>query len=120
MTEMDWETGADGDTKVTEMDWTTGADGDTGVTEMDRATGSIYSGDPGVDSPTSHLISQLVPSYHKMNCTLYLCQLLITLVLPGICRSTNLRGFLGPGSIISSHPLATLLEPELLILTNPL
>jgi len=49
-----------GDTGMTEMDWATGADGDTGVMEMDGATGSIYSGDPGVDSISSHLIVQRI------------------------------------------------------------
>jgi len=36
-------------TGIMEMDWATGADGDTGVTEMDGATGSIYPEDHGVE-----------------------------------------------------------------------
>jgi hypothetical protein len=69
-----------GDTGMTEMDWATGEDGDTGVTEMDGATGSIYSGDPGVDRLSSHLIS----SYHTTNYTLYCSQLLLSLGLSEI------------------------------------
>jgi hypothetical protein len=45
------------------MDWETRADGDIGVTEMDGATGSIYSGDPGVDRISSHIIL----SYNKLH-----------------------------------------------------
>jgi hypothetical protein len=103
-----------GATGMTQVDCATGADRDTGVTEMDGAMGSIYSGDPGVDRLSSHLIS----SYHTMNYTLSLSQLCISLVLPRIRRSTQLRGSSWPGSIVSSHPLPTLLEPEQLFLTN--
>jgi len=63
-----------------EMDWATGVHGDTGVMEMHRAMGSIYSGDPGVDSISSHLGS----SYHTTNYTLYLSHLLISLALSEI------------------------------------
>jgi len=87
---------------------------------MDGATGSIYSGDPGVDRPTSHLISHLVPSYHTTNSTHYLSHLLISLVLSGSHRSTQLRDSLRPGGIISYHPLPMLFEPEPLFLTNSL
>jgi len=107
-----------GDTGMTEMDWATGADGDSGVTEMDRATGSTYSEDPGVDR--SCISSCIISSHYTTNYTLYLSHLLISLVLPGIRRSTQLRGSSGPGSIKSSHPLPTLLEPEPLFLTNSL
>jgi len=70
---------------MTEMDWATGADGDTGVTEMDGATGSIYSGDPGVDRLSSHrILYHLISSYHTTNYTLYLSQLLISLALSEI------------------------------------
>jgi len=65
---------------MTEMDWVTGADGDTGVTEIDGATGRIYSGDPGIDRISSHLTS----SYCTTNYTLYLSHLLISLALSEI------------------------------------
>jgi len=96
-----------GQTGMTGMEWVTGADGDTGVTEMDGATWSIYSQHPGVDSLSSHFR----PSYHSMNYTLYLSNLLISVVLPGIRKSMQLSGSMGPGRIISSHPLPTFLEP---------
>jgi hypothetical protein len=85
-------------------------------------TGDIYSGDPGVDS--WHLVSRLVsshliPSYHTTIDTLHLSHLLISLALSETsCGSAQLRGSSQPGSIISSHPLPTLLEPEPLFLTN--
>ena len=62
--------------------------GDTGVSEVDRVTGSIYSADPCVDR--HHFIS--ISSNHL------LC--------------LRLRGSSTPGSIISSHPNHTLLEPR--------
>jgi len=34
---------------MTEMDWATAVDGETRVTEMDRVMGSIYMVDPVVD-----------------------------------------------------------------------
>jgi len=103
---------------MTEMDWAMGADGDMGVTEMDGATGSIYSEDPGVDR--SCISFCIISSHYTTNYTLYLSHLLISLVLPWIRRSMQLRGSSGPGSIISSHPLPKLLEPEPLCLTNSL
>jgi len=65
---------------MTEMEWAIGADRKTGVTVVDGAMGSIYSGDPRVDSNSSHLAS----SYHTMNYTLYLTQLLISLTIFGV------------------------------------
>jgi hypothetical protein len=51
--------------------------------------------------------------------TLHLSHLLISLALSETsCGSAQLRGSSQPGSIISSHPLPTLLEPEPLFLTN--
>ena len=88
--------------------------GDTGVTEVDRVTGSIYSADPGLDR--HHLIS--ISSYHTMK---------IHSIFPNFCPhsiclrfggSAQLRGSSTPGSIISSHPMPSLLEPELLVLMN--
>jgi hypothetical protein len=74
---------------------------------MGCETGSIYSGDPGVDR--SHLIQRITHS---------ICSQL-SLALSGIpCGSAQLRGSSWPGSIIPSHPLPTLLEPEPLFLTN--
>jgi hypothetical protein len=89
---------------------------------MDGVTGGIYSGDPGVDS--WHLVSRLIsshliPCYHTTIDTLHLSHLLISLALSeASCGSAQLRGSSQPGSIIPSHPLPTLLEPELLFLTN--
>jgi len=65
---------------MTEMDRATGADADTVATEMDRVKWSIYSGDPGVDSISSHLR----PSYNTMNYTMCPSHHLIALVPPGI------------------------------------
>jgi len=119
MTDMDWATGADRDTGMTEMDWVMGADGDTGVTEMDGGTGSIYWGNPRVDRGGLHLVSHLIPSYHTTNYTLHFSHLLISLALAEtLCGSTQLGGSLQPGCIITSYPLPTPLEPELVFLTN--
>ena len=86
--------------------------GDTGVAEMDGMTGSIYSGDPGVDS-LHHLVSHIISSHYTTNYTIYLSHLLIALALSKTpCGSSQ------PGSIIPSHPLPMLLEPEPLFLTN--
>ena len=60
-----------------ETDWAPGAEGDTGGTKMDGATGSIYSGDPRVDSISSHLVS----FHHTTNYTLYLSHHSISLAL---------------------------------------
>jgi hypothetical protein len=89
---------------------------------MDGVTGGIYSGDPRIDSwhlasrlVTSHLIS----SYHTTIDRLHLSHLLISLALSETsCGSAQLRGSSQLGSIISSHHLPTLLEPEPLFLTN--
>jgi len=90
--------------------------GDTGVTEVQRVTGSIYSVDPGVDR--HHLISNL--SYHTMKIH-YLSQLFgLTRSVHDIMDLHNCVGSSMPGSIISSHPIPTLLEPELLFLLNSL
>ena len=80
--------------------------GDTGVTKVDRVTGSIYSVDPAVDR--HHLIS--ISSYHTMK--------IHTLSFPtfDLTRSVRDCGSSTPGSIISSHPIPTLLEPEPLFL----
>jgi len=83
---------------------------------MDVATGSIYSGDPGVDRSqlASHLVEHnLISSYHTTNYTLHLLHLLISLAF-----SETPCGFSQPGSIIPSHRLPTLLEPEPLFHTN--
>ena len=88
--------------------------GDTGVTEVERVTGSIYSADPGVDR--HDLISIL--SYHTMK--------IHTLSFPafGLTRDImdprNCVASSTLGSIISSHPIPSLLEPELLFLMNSL
>jgi len=74
---MDWATGADQVTKGIEMDWAMEANRVPKEIEIDRATGSMYSGDPRVDSISSHLVS----SHHTTDYTLYLCQLLISLAL---------------------------------------
>jgi len=75
-------------------------------------TGSIYSGDPGVDR--HHVI--FISSYHTTKLhTLSFQTFGLTHSFRG---STQLRRSSWPGSIISSHPHPTLLEPEPLILTN--
>jgi len=85
---------------------------------MDRVMGGIYLGGPGVDS--LHCILDLLSSsYHTMNYTVYHSHLLISLALCETpCVSVQLRGSSQPGSIIPSHPLPTLLEPEPLNLTK--
>jgi len=89
--------------------------GETGVTEVERVTGSIYSADPGVDR---HLISIL--SYHTMKIH-YLSQPFgLTRSVRDIMDPHNCVGSSTPGSIITSHPIPTLLEPEPLFLMNSL
>jgi len=101
-----------------ETDSATGVFGDTGVAEMGGVTGGLYSGGPGVDS--LHCILDLISSfYHTMNYTLHHSHHLISLALSDTpCGSVQLRGSSQPGSIIPSHSLPTLLEPEPLYLTN--
>ena len=89
--------------------------GDTGVTEVERVTGSIYSADPGVDR--HHLIS--ISSYHTMKIhTLSFPTFGLTCSVRNIVDPRNCLGSSTPGSIISSHPIPTILEPEPLILLN--
>jgi len=79
------------------------------VMEVARAMGSTYSGDPVVDT------------HHHIFITFYHTTKLDTLSFPpfaGFLGSTQLHGFSQPDSIISSHPLPTLLKPELCFLTN--
>jgi len=91
--------------------------GDTGVTEMERVTGSIYSADPGVDR--HHLIS--ISSNHTMKIhTLSFPTFGLTCSVRDIVDPRNCVGSSTPGSIISSHPIRTLLEPEPLFLMNSL
>jgi len=86
-----------GDTGMMEVDWATGAYGESRVTEIDSVRGSIYSGDPGVDS--HHLIS----SYHTTK--------ILTISFPTICLSRSSRDFvdlptfMGPHGRVVSHPL---------------
>ena len=90
--------------------------GATGVTEVQRVTGSIYSADPVVDR--HHLIS--IFSYHTMKIH-YLSQLFgLTRSVRDVMDPRNCVGSSTLGSIISSHPIPTLLEPEPLFLMNPL
>jgi len=100
------------DTSMMEMDMAMGVNWHTAVMEMDWTMGSMYYGDSGVDRISSHIIL----SYKKY--TLYLSWLLLLLVLPGICRSTQVHGSSQSGSIISSCSLCTLLKPEPLIPKN--
>jgi len=69
-------------------------------------TGSIYSGDPGVDR--HHVI--FISSYYTTK--------IHTLSFATFGLTHSVRGSSWLGSIVSSHPLSTLLEPELLFLTN--
>ena len=81
--------------------------------------GSIYSGVLGVAS--WHLIMSFhqMSSYHAPNSTLYLSHRSSSLSLSETPRgSPQLGGSSQPGSIICSHSLPTLLEPEPLFLTN--
>jgi hypothetical protein len=88
---------------------------DIGVTKLERVTGSIYSADPKVDR--HHLIS--ISSYHTMKIhtisfpTFGLTRSVCDIVGPRNCVVSPT-----PGSIISSHPIPTLLEPEPLFLMN--
>jgi len=89
--------------------------GDTGVTAVERVMGSIYSADPGVDR--HNLIS--ISSYHTMKIhTLSFPTFGLTRSVCDIMDPRNCVGSSTPGSIISSHPIPTLLEPELLFLMN--
>jgi hypothetical protein len=82
--------------------------------EVDRVTGSIYSADSGVDR--HHLIS--ISSYHTMKIHSIFPNFWSHLLCPSFLGSMQLRGFSMPGSIISSHPIPTLLEPAPLFFTN--
>ena len=88
---------------------------DTGVTEVERVTGSIYSAHPGVDR---HLISIL--SYHTMKIHSLSQPFGLTRSVRDIMDTRNWVGSSTPGSIISSRPIPTLLEPEPLILMSSL
>jgi len=88
---------------------------DSGVMAVEIVTGSIYSADPGVDR---HLISIL--SYHTMKIH-YLSQPFgLTRSIRDIMDPRNCMGSSTPGSIISSHLILTLLEPDPLFLMNSL
>jgi len=88
---------------------------DTGVMKMERVTGSIYLADPGVDR--HHLIS--ISSNHTMKIhTLSFPTFGLTRSVRNIVNPRNCVGSSTPGSIISSHPIPTLLEPEPLFLMN--
>ena len=83
--------------------------GDAGVLEVDRVAGSLYSADPRVDR--HHLIS--ISSYHTMK--------IHTSIFPNIWSHSvcpRFHGFSTPGSIISSHLIPMLREPEPLFLIN--
>jgi len=89
--------------------------GDTGVTKVERVTGCIYSADPGVDR--HHLIS--ISSNHTMKIpTLSFPTFSLTRSVRDIVDSPNCMGSSTPGSIISSHPILKLLEPEPLFHMN--
>ena len=83
------------------------AHGDNWITAVDWAVKRIYFRDCRADN--AHLII-----YRKY--TLYLSQCLVA--TPVFIKPHNLCGSSWPGGITSSHPLATLLEAELLCLTN--
>jgi len=87
---------------------------DTGVMEVARVMGSIYSADPGVD--THHLIS--ISSYHTMNIHTLSFPTFALTQCPKFRRFVQLRGSSTPGSIISSHLIVTLLQPEPLWIMN--
>jgi len=92
-----------------------GVYGDTGVTEVERVTGSVYLADHGVDR--HHLIS--ISSYHTMKIpTLSSPTFGLTRSIRDIVDPPNCVGSSTLGSIISSHTIPTLLEPELLFLMN--
>jgi len=89
--------------------------GDTGVTEVERVTGSIYLADPRVDR--HHLIS--ISSYHTMKIhTLSFPTFGLTRSVRDIVDPSNRMGSSMPGSIRSSHPIPTLLNPAPLFLMN--
>jgi len=90
--------------------------GDTGVTEVARVKGSIYLADPGVDR--HHPIS--ISSNHKKTIhTLSFPTFGLTHSVRKIVDPRNCVGSSTPGSIISSHPIPTLLEPEPLFEPEP-
>jgi hypothetical protein len=100
-----------------ETNWAKGAYRVTGVAEMDEVMGGIFSGDPGVDSLHRSCISTCIISSHLI----LLYNELHTLSFSSFDltrSSTRFRRFSRPGSIISSHLLPMLLEPEPLFLTN--
>jgi len=82
--------------------------------EVDRVTGSIYSADPGVDR--YHLIS--ISSYHTMKIHCMITNFCSHSVCPGFCGSTQMCESSMPCSIISSHPICPILEPELLFVMH--
>jgi hypothetical protein len=78
------------------------------LTVVDRVMGSIYSADPKVDR--HHLNFHLILSYNQNTHSIFpnfwshsLCPK---------CGFTQLCGSSTPGSIIPSHPISALLQPE--------
>jgi len=82
---------------------------DTEVPEVDRVTGSIYSADPGVDR--HHPISISSNHTEKIH-TLSFPTFGLTRSVRDIVDPCNCVGSLTVGSIISCHPIPTLLVPE--------
>jgi len=87
----------------------------TEVTEVERLTRSIYLADPGVDR--HHAFS--TSSYHTM--IIHTLSFATFGLSPSVHDNVDRRNRLGsstPVSIISSHAIPTLLEPELLVLMD--
>jgi len=98
------------DTGIKEIIWATGAEGDTVLTEMDTPAGSIYVGAPGVIRLWAYLVSyHLITERisHSLDLIFWSQSLFLS-----FCWFSQLC------SILSSHPLPMLLEPDPLFLTN--
>jgi len=91
--------------------------GDTGVTKVERVMGSIHSADPGEDR--HHPIS-ISSNHTKKIHTLSFPTFGFTRSVRDIADPRNCVGSSTTGSIISSHPIPTLLEPEPLFEPEPL
>jgi len=90
--------------------------GDSGVTKVQTVMGRTYSADPGVDS--HHLISIL--SYDTMKIHYFSQPFGLTRSVRNIMDPRNCVGSSPLGSIITSHPIPMLLDPELLFLMSSL
>jgi len=79
--------------------------------EVERVTGSIYSADPGVDRQLFSISTYLTMKIHYLSQSFGLICSVRDIMIPRNCMGSSMLG-----SIISSRPIPTLLEPEPLFL----